>query len=305
MASFGDRSGYGGLNMFPPVIKWLLGLNAAVFILGMLPGGTYDGTRVMLEDLFRYYGGLWPIGSEPFMLWQYFTYMFLHGDLAHIFLNMLGLWMFGMELESIWGSKRFLVFYLLCGIGAGVIHTLVTMLIPGDRIVPTVGASGAIYGVMVAFAMIFPDRIIFAMFIPMKAKYAILFFTVLSLFNGIGRTGDNIAHFAHLGGALVGFLMIQIGGKMTLGGIFDRFGRLPKGNATPAPRPRSVGEPAAGRVIDVEFREVRRQQNPQEMNFGDAQERVDAILDKISRLGYQNLTAEEKAILLDASRKMK
>ena len=303
MASFGDRSGYGGLNMFPPVIKWLLVLNAAFFILGFLPGGTFDGESISMRELFLLYGGRWPIGHDFFMPWQYFTYMFLHGGMGHIFLNMLGLWMFGMELESIWGSKRFLVFYLACGIGAGLIHSIVTMLMGTGA--PTVGASGAIYGVMVAFAMIFPDRIIFAMFIPMKAKYAILLFTALNLFNGIGQTGGNVAHFAHLGGALVGFILVQVGGKMTLGGIFDRFSRIPKSSAPPSPRPRSVGEPASGRVIDVEFRDLSRRQAPQEMNFGDSQERIDAILDKISRTGYQNLTEEEKAILLDASRKMR
>jgi membrane associated rhomboid family serine protease len=302
MASFGERSGFGGLNMVPPVIKWLLILNAAFFILGFLPGGTYQGMPLTMEAQFLRFGGLWPIGDELFMPWQYFTYMFLHGSIGHIFLNMLVLWMFGMELELMWGSKRFLVYYLVCGIGAGLLHSVITMWMGTGA--PTVGASGAIMGLMVGFAMIFPDRMIFMMFIPLKAKYAVLLYTALDLYYGVAQTSDNVAHFAHLGGALVGFLMLQIGGKMTLGGIFDRFSK----GSSPAPIPRPtarVRDAGPGRVIDVEFRDLSRRQSEPQMNFGDAQERVDAILDKISRSGYQTLTDEEKSILLEASRRMK
>lgn len=302
MALFGERSGIGGLNMFPPVIKWLLALNVAFFVLGYLPGGSFEGQELTLKLQFLRFGGLWPIGHSLFMPWQYFTYMFLHGDLPHVFLNMLVLWMFGMELESMWGSKRFLVYYLVCGIGAGVLHSLITMLMGTGA--PTVGASGAIMGLMVAFAMIYPNRIIFMMFLPLKAKYAVLLYAALDLYYGVTQTGDNIAHFAHLGGALVGFIMLQIGGRMTLGGIFDRFSKGSPGSAS-AGSPNRIRDAGPARVIDVDFRDLSRRQNPPEMNFGDAQARVDAILDKISHSGYQNLTDEEKSILLEASRKMR
>lgn len=302
MAYYGERSGFGGLNMFPPVIKWLLGLNIGLFLLGFLPGGSIEGEAVSMRIQLLVWGGLWPIGHEFFMPWQYVTYMFLHGGFGHVFLNMLMLWMFGMELEQMWGSRRFLAFYMICGIGAGLIHSLVTLAMGTGA--PTVGASGAIMGIMVAFAMIAPDRMIYVMlFLPMKAKYAVLLYAAIDLYSGVMQTGSNVAHFAHLGGALFGYIMLKIGGPMTLGGIFDRFGRR---NPAPAPRvqPRPINVPG-GRVIDAEFREVARRQNPPEMNFGDAQERVDEILDKISRSGYQNLTEEEKRILLDASRKMR
>ena len=303
MAYYGERSGFGGLNMFPPVIKWLLGINLALFLLGFLPGGTFQGDPVTMREQFLIWGGLWPLEHPLFMVWQYVTYMFLHGGFGHIFLNMLGLWMFGMELEQMWGSRRFLVFYLVCGIGAGVLNSLVTHYM--GIAAPTVGASGAIFGVMVAFAMISPDRLIYFMFfLPMKAKFAILVMIALNLYEGLTQSGGNVANFAHLGGALIGFIMLKIGGPMTLGGIFDRFGRR-QSNPAPRVQPRPIPTPGSGQVIDAEFREVSRRPNPPEMQFGDAQERVDAILDKISRSGYQNLTEEEKRILLEASRKMR
>jgi membrane associated rhomboid family serine protease len=303
-------NGYSGVNMFPPVIKWLIGINVGIFLLGFVPMGVIDGNPVRLDDYMAMYGALWPVGSNLFMPWQYFTYMFLHGGLGHIFFNMLALWMFGMELENLWGSKRFLAYYLIAGLGAGIVHTVVTALM-GTANGPAVGASGAIYGVLIAFGMLFPDRIIYVnFFIPMKAKYLVMIFIAYDLVTGI-MGGDGVAHFAHLGGGLFGFLMLQIGGKMTLGGIFDR---IPGFKTTSDPRMEAWERPSQQRrqpsnVIDVEFRDIARQQarRPvvQQMNFGADQERIDAILDKISKTGYQNLTEEEKTILLEASRKMK
>jgi membrane associated rhomboid family serine protease len=283
----------------------LIGANVLIFLLGYVPFGTIEGEAARLGDYLLGYGALRPIGNPFFRPWQYFTYMFLHGGFLHIFLNMLVLWMFGMELAQMWGSKRFLVYYLLCGLGAGIIHSLVTLAIGSAG--STVGASGAIMGVMVAFSMVFPDRIIGIMFIPMRAKYAALVYAGYDLIFGI-RGDDGIAHFAHLGGALVGFILLKIGGSLTLDGIFARIPGFKQKSAPRMeafqPRPQYAPRP---KVVDVEYRDVpsERRSGPLNMNFGPDQERIDAILDKISRSGYQNLTEEEKALLVEAGKKMR
>jgi membrane associated rhomboid family serine protease len=295
MPYLNERPDTGRLQMFPPVIRALLLINALVFLLGMMQSA-------QVQEILAYCA-LWPVSvSEAFRPWQFVTYLFLHAGLGHIFLNMLALWMFGMELENLWGSKRFLIYYLACGIGAGVMQSIV-MAVTGSTS-PTVGASGAIMGVMTAFGLIFPDRIIyFNFFFPMKAKWAVLIFAGIDLFSGISSSpGDNVAHFAHLGGALVGFIILRAGGKLTLGGVFDRRRGAPPRVVPPPPRERA-------RVVDVQFRESEpapsSRHAPAQMNFGSDQERIDAILDKISRTGYQTLTDEEKAILTEASKRMR
>ena len=147
-----------------------------------------------------------PLGEGyNFQIWQLITYQFMHGSFTHIFFNMFALWMFGMEIENIWGSKKFLYFYLICGIAAGLAQLFISPLFSIPAV--TIGASGAIFGVMIAFAMLFPDRYIFLYFlIPIKAKYLIGFLFVLEIF-WIGDAGSNVAHLAHLGGALAGFIL--------------------------------------------------------------------------------------------------
>ncbi|MBC8144866.1 MAG: rhomboid family intramembrane serine protease [bacterium] len=292
MSTFSDRSGLSRFTMFPPVIRTLLLMNLAVFLIGLAKSDAF-------AEIIGY-SALWPFSSGNWYPWQYVSYLFVHAGFGHIFFNMLALWMFGMELEQTWGSKRFLVFYLACGIGAGLIHSIMTMMMGNEA--PTVGASGAIMGVMVAFAMLYPDRIIYVQFfLPLKAKYAVMLFIGIDLFFGFGAVGgDNVARFAHLGGALVGFVLVMVGGKMTLGGLFNR-NRVTPGVAPPVARERA-------RVIDVRFRETEpasHRHAPQKMDFGNDQERIDAILDKISKTGYQTLTDEEKAILLEASKRMR
>lgn len=306
MSNFADRSGYNRLNMFPPVIKMLLLSNVLIFILGFVVPQyiveimTPDGLRQAQYGADTIYGGLWPITSEFFLPTQYLTHLFLHGGFGHIFFNMIALWMFGMELEQVWGSKRFLIFYLICGLGAGVTQSIVTY-ISGD-VVPTVGASGAIMGVMVAFAVLNPDRIIYVqLFLPLKAKYAVMLFIGIDLYFGFGGAGDGVARFAHLGGALTGFIMLMAAGKGRLTNLFERKRERDIASAPP---------PIANRahVIDVQFRDTNPASNrhaPQMMDFGSEQERIDAILDKISRTGYQTLTDEEKQILTEASKRMR
>ncbi len=293
------------MSMFPPAIKWLLAINIALFLL-MLAGGE------MINVLLIKNGALWPIGSPYFRPWQYISYMFLHGGFTHIFFNMLALWMFGIELEQMWGSRRFLGYYLLCGLGAGIVHSIV-MLMMGTENVPTVGASGAIYGITLAFGLAFPDRIIFmGFFLPMRARIAVLVFIGFELYAGVTGTSDGIAHFAHLGGALVGFILIKVGGVLTLGGVFDRFpwfNQTPR-DSMPAFEPPVRRQPNP-QIIDAQFRDVggrapsERDRPYPRMDFGADQSRIDEILDKISRSGYQNLTDEEKAILNEASKKMR
>lgn len=190
---------------FPPVVKWLIIVNAAVFA-----AQSFLDSQFAITARFA----LWPIGSPFFEPYQIFTHMFSHGSIGHIFFNMFALWMFGKILENVWGSKRFLNFYLLCGIGAAVIHLAVQYFVGGDA--PAVGASGAIMGVLVAFGYLFPNTELFILFIPfpIKAKWAVIGYVAIDLFGGIANfSGDNIAHFAHLGGALTGFILVLLSNR--------------------------------------------------------------------------------------------
>lgn len=162
---------------------------------------------------------LYSFGSPFFRPWQIVTYMFLHANFGHFFFNMFTLLMFAPNLENIWGTKKFLLFYFVTGIGAALVNNLVVFLrilanpaiASALAMVPTVGASGAIYGILLGFAMLFPDaqmRFLFFPFIPVKAKWIVLIFAVLELSMGLGG-GDGIAHFAHLGGMLFSYLLIR------------------------------------------------------------------------------------------------
>ena len=149
---------------------------------------------------------LQPFGAG-FLPWQLVTYMFLHADFYHIFFNLFALWIFGQALEQLWGTKRFLIYYFLTGIGAGIIQLFVSS---GY----TIGASGAVFGILLGFGMMYPNRRIMLLFppIPIKAKYFVGFYGALELFNGLTRVDSGIAHFAHLGGLLVGFILIKLWG---------------------------------------------------------------------------------------------
>lgn len=139
------------------------------------------------------------------MPWQLISYMFLHAGFAHIIFNLFALWMFGQAIENLWGTQRFTVYYFLTGIGAALLH----MVISGGN-APTLGASGAVYGILLAFGMMFPDRPIFLLLfpVPIKAKYFVAIFGGLELLNGVTNPNSGIAYFAHLGGMLVGIVLI-------------------------------------------------------------------------------------------------
>jgi len=182
--------GYG----LPPVVKNLMIIMGAVFLIQMLVGGWME-----------FYFGLIPILVwKEYFLWQLFTYIFLHGGFSHILFNLLALWWFGGELENYWGSKKFLFYFLFCGIGAGICTVLFT---PGIyQRIPVIGASGAIYGILLAFAWLFPNRPILIYFLfPMPAKYMVIIFGLIEFFSSMGGSGGGVAHLTHLGGLLFGF----------------------------------------------------------------------------------------------------
>ena len=179
----------------PPITQALLLINVAVFCLDIFLGSWF--TRLF---------ALWPFGGG-FLPWQVVSYAFLHGGAMHLFFNMLGLWMFGSDLERLWGPKRFLQYYAASVLAAALAQLVVTAFFGGGA---TVGASGGLFGLLLAFGMMFPDRIIMPLFppIPMKARTFVFVFAAIELFFGVTGTASGVAHFAHLGGMLGGWLMI-------------------------------------------------------------------------------------------------
>ncbi len=180
----------------PAVTRTLLIINVGVFFLQSLVGG----------EVVRWFY-LWPLGPQ-FMPWQVVTYAFLHFDFNHLFFNMLGLWMFGAQLEEVWGEKRFVQFY-----GASVLAAALTQLVVNYALgatSPTIGASGGIFGLLLAFAMLYPNRVILVFFVlPMKAKYFVGLYGLVELYQGVYVMNSGVAHFAHLGGMLGGWLTIR------------------------------------------------------------------------------------------------
>lgn len=185
-----------GFSLLPPAVKHLLIINVLVF-----------GADYVLQRQGIYLGNilaLFSLQSGNFQMWQPLSYMFMHANLSHIFFNMFNLWMFGAAMENFWGTKRFLIYYLACGIGAGLLY----MLLPGVHI--TVGASAAVYGLLLAFGMTFPNEYIYLYFLmPIKTKWFVTGMIVIELLQGIFYSYDGVAHFAHLGGMLIGFLLIM------------------------------------------------------------------------------------------------
>jgi membrane associated rhomboid family serine protease len=229
-----------GFTLLPPVIKNLLIINFLMYL----------GTTVfsgMGLNLVKWLALYFP-ASPNFMPHQLVTHMFMHGGFGHVFFNMFALWIFGTALENLWGSKRFLIFYIVTGLGASLVHMGVNAFQYYDAIdhltpemmelveqkgysymmqgkvftnsymalynemlnVPTLGASGAVFGILLAFGMTFPNQYIYVYFLlPIKAKWFVIIYGALELYNGIMYTNDGIAHFAHLGGMLFGFFLIR------------------------------------------------------------------------------------------------
>ena len=299
----------------PPAVKYLLLVNVICYALGLLlPQVTYvNGSEPWLNVIC----GLYYFGSPNFAPYQIFTYMFMHAGLGHLFFNMFALWMFGRVMEQAWGTKRFLIYYFVCGVGAGVIQELGQLfgLIPPYSM--TIGASGAVYGILLAFGMTFPNERLFIIPIPfpIKAKYFVMLYALLEVFQGLGSS-DGVAHFAHLGGMLFGLLLIlywrnRVSRQRYKGnywssssssysyesgydkgkdeGWFSKLGGMFGGKKKPKMNVHYGGE--HGR--DYEYNEQKKRDN----------EEIDRILDKIRKNGYSCLTDEEKDTLFKASNK--
>lgn len=232
-----------------------------------------------------------------FRIWQPFTYMFLHGGFWHIAMNMLMLWMFGSELESLWGRKEFLRFYIVTGAGAGVFSLVPYFLgvLAGYRgaIPSIIGASGAIYAILLAYAVTYPDRkVLVYMLVPIKVKYLMLimgFMTFVSVGNG-----DGISHITHLGGLVVGWFYLRRNGRYRGLNIPWRqwFKKLKKIRFVQEDAPRRTGSSGS----KPQQKGWHRIQSESEMR-----KEMDALLDKITRVGYENLSNTEKERLLDLS----
>ena len=262
--------------------------------------------------------------ASDFHIYQFVTYMFLHGGLTHIFFNMFALWMFGAVIERVWGPKKFLFYYICCGIGAGFVQEIVQyanytlegiaayqyvnaggVQMTTDAYInlwTTIGASGAVYAILLAFGMIFPNERLFIIPFPfpIKAKWLIIGYIAIELFSAMSGPGDGVAHMAHLGGMLFGFLLIRYWQKHP--DSSQRFGRSHGQEFFENMKRRydqrqqtahmKARETDPRRESDEEYN-ARKRQN---------QEEVDAILDKIRKSGYNSLTKEEKKKLFDQSR---
>lgn len=311
------------MGEIPQVTKNLLIINVLFF------AGTYVAElyNIDLTDIL----GLHFFLASDFRAYQLFTYMFMHGSVMHILFNMFAVWMFGRIMENAMGPKRYLFYYIVCGLGAGLIQELVQYIQYanagyaaydsanlGGVIVPmsdylnrwtTVGASGSVYGILLSFGMTFPEERMFVMPIPfpIKAKYYVVGFAALELIYGMGGSGDGVAHFAHLGGMLFGLLLLLYwrrgGGRGGYGGFNDFFGNS-RGNSrggfsswfqkTRQKHQTHIDVERGGKYgQDMDYRQRKKLED----------EELDNILDKVKKYGYERLTEEEKKRLFDMSRR--
>ena len=305
----------------PTITKNLLIINLIAFLATVV----LELRGIDLKDI----GGLHFFMASDFHLYQLVTYLFLHANFMHILSNMFGLWMFGCVIENVWGPKKFLFYYISCGIGAGLLQEIAQLgsfymtITAQDPSVSfgeifaigqqlshqlnawtTIGASGAVYAVILAFGMSFPNERLFIIPFPfpIKAKWFVLFYVAIEFFSALGSSGDGVAHTAHLGGMHFGFLMIRYWNRHPSSG-FDRgrgqqFFENLKRNFEQRQRQHQQNnnshmhaEQGSSKEDDREFN-ARKRQN---------QEEIDAILDKIRKSGYDSLTKEEKKKLFDAS----
>lgn len=311
------------MRNIPTVTKNLLIINVLAYLVGMVFGIHSGG----FNDLF----GLHFFLAPDFGLYQLVTYMFMHASLSHLFFNMFALWMFGCIVERTWGARKFLFYYMACGIGAGLLQemaqfvqfymlaaenihgfsvsqimTVAKASAVGINMWTTVGASGAIYGILLAFGMLYPEErmFIFPLPVPIKAKFFVVGYAAIELFMAFSTSGDGVAHLAHLGGMLFGFLLIRywrrhpgrgynrVGGRQFFDSMRSSWEqrthrKADTTNSFGHTSTRSNGE----RNPDWDYNARRRA----------SQEEIDRILDKIRRNGYDSLTRDEKQTLFDAS----
>ena len=257
---------FGPLGGIPPAIKNIIFINVVIFLMQSLN----QSLGILIEQNFalRPYDIIY-----NFKIWQLVTYLFLHGGFWHIFFNMFVLWMFGSELEREWGTKEFIKYYFITGIGAGVLNLLLSN-------APTIGASGAVYGVMLAYALRYPDRLVYIYFLfPVKVKYMMAFLVLVSFFSTFGSSGDGIAHAAHLGGIVVGFVYLKYWV------LLYKIKRI-------------LPNISFGKKNDSNMKYTKGGDNKTEYY----RRVIDELLDKINRVGYLNLTDEEKKVLEEGSK---
>ena len=287
--SFGGR-------IMTPAVKALIIANAAVFALQTFFGGGLTGH---IGPLTRWLAFIPHEAIFGLQVWRFVTYMFLHGDFFHIGFNMFALWMFGSQIESRWGKRNFLIYYFVCGLGGAIVYGAFK-LFGMETFIPMIGASAGVMGILLAYGMTFPNSIILFMFvIPMKAKYFVILLALIDLWSIPG--GGSVANLAHLGGMLAGFIFLRFtipslgnpigggslgGGPGGLGGAWKRYQTKRKMRVV---RPEDDNHGGNGRSGG-------NGKSPQ-------QQRIDLILDKISREGLQSLTDEEQEILRRAGRK--
>lgn len=307
----------------PIVTRNLLIINTLCFIACVIYGTDASGVYLLNDVL-----GLHFFKAADFHFYQLFTYMFVHANFQHILFNMFALWMFGCVVERVLGTKKFILYYIICGLGAGLFqeaaqYVAISMDLADQGLAfsmvdpkvfngfTTVGASGAIYGVLLAFGMLFPNERIFIIPIPIpiKAKWLIAGYVAIELFSALTTPGDSVAHVAHLGGMVIGFFLIRYWVKhpsagFGVGGRAAAFGKL-KGmfggqDHAAAPgsgrwgrhRGQSAAPTPADRQSDWDYN-ARKQANQKE---------IDRILDKIRKSGYDSLSKEEKQKLFDQSK---
>lgn len=275
----GNNIRYGSGNIRPRLFKGairnIIIINVAVFIVMNLP------PVETVENFFLLTFGIVPkfVWSRGF-IWQPLTYLFIHGGFWHILMNMFVLWMFGTEIENYWGKKEFYKYYFITGIGSG----LITLLFGLNSTIPVVGASGAIYGILVAFALMFPNRYLYLYFlIPIKAKYFVIFIAVVTFFSTITPGTSNISHLTHLGGFLIGFVYLKRWQISSF--VRSKFPNI---------------------RIKIPIRRVRKTSKDEEVikkydTDETFKEELNLILDKINQDGYDTLNEEEKRTLYLAS----
>ena len=310
------------MNSLSPITRNLLIANVVCYLLQLLAGSLH----IDLTDLF----GLHFVLADDFRVWQLVSYMFLHGSLTHLFFNMFSLWMFGGLIERTLGAKRFLTYWMVCGIGAGIcqefwqtgqyfveglnnypmVNTGSAIISMGDylNLWTTIGASGACYGVLLALGMLFPNERIMLLLppIPMKAKYFVAGYAAIELISAYA-SNDNVAHFAHLGGMLFGWLLLRYWRTSR--------SRRPAANGwtrwNEPPRTPSLWERITSRLRNRRTEQpgnahhTATRQNDYDYNIRRRQEeqRMDELLDKIRQSGYDSLTQEEKQELFRISRR--
>ncbi len=305
------------MRSIPTITKNLLIIN----ILAFAAYYVLKSRNIDLNDIL----GLHFFLASDFKIYQLFTYMFMHGGLEHLFFNMFALWMFGCVVENIWGPKKFLFYYIFCGIGAGLIQevaqyfelyftlsnhsnvgfTSIMSAVWNDQNMAdllntwtTVGASGAIYAILLAFGMSFPEEriFIFPLPIPIKAKWFITIYIAIEVFTAFFTT-SNVAHFAHLGGMLFGFLLIKYWQRHPSNSYFGSESGSPIFEKMRKSWEKHTGKNAGG---------SKKNANPDwdyNARKKATEEEIDRILDKIRKNGYASLTKEEKQKLFDSSNK--